>query len=47
MPFGPTNARRAPLATVKETPAKRSSAPKDLEIDETVMRDIIMKRLIQ
>src|SRR5258707_15227744 len=42
MPLGPTSASRAPLATVNETPAKRSSAPKDLEREETVMSDIFM-----
>ena len=41
MPLGPTSASRAPLATVKVIPAKRSSAPKDLEREFTVMSDIV------
>src|SRR6185503_21358549 len=41
MPLGPTSASRAPLATEKETPEKISSAPKDLEREETVIRDIV------
>jgi hypothetical protein len=31
---------RAPLATLKETPLKMSVGPKDLEREETVMRDM-------
>src|SRR5512133_4059470 len=41
MPLGPTSASRAPFATEKVTPAKRSSAPKDLEREFTVIRDIM------
>src|SRR5512140_3746751 len=40
MPFGPTSAKRAPLAMENETPWKRSSAPKDLEREIAVIRDI-------
>src|SRR5574341_146673 len=39
-PFGPTNASRAPLATAKVMALNKSNAPKDLEREETVMRDI-------
>src|SRR5215210_2222480 len=42
MPLGPTSASRAPFATEKDTLAKRSSAPKDLEREFVVMRDIIL-----
>jgi len=42
MPLGPTSASRAPFATVKVTPEKISSAPKDLEREETVISDIVI-----
>jgi hypothetical protein len=32
---------RAPLATLKDTPLKISVGPKDLEREETVMRDMV------
>src|SRR5215207_3575678 len=41
IPLGPTSASRAPFATVNETPANRSSAPKDLEREFTVISDIV------
>ncbi len=40
IPFGPTSASRAPFATEKDTLAKRSSAPKDLEREDTVINDM-------
>src|SRR5687768_16980640 len=40
IPLGPTSARRAPFATEKDTLAKRSSAPKDLEREFAIIRDI-------
>src|SRR5215510_8433266 len=43
MPLGPTNASRAPLATENETPENKSSAPKDLESELTVISDIIVE----
>src|SRR6266498_1527710 len=42
IPFGPTSASRAPFATEKVTPAKRSSAPKDFEREFTAMSDMIV-----
>src|SRR5512143_1812324 len=42
MPLGPTSAKRAPLATENVTPEKRSSAPKDLERELTVISDIFL-----
>jgi hypothetical protein len=41
IPLGPTSASRAPFATEKDTLAKRSSAPKDLEREFALMRDIL------
>jgi hypothetical protein len=41
MPLGPTSASRAPFATEKETLAKRSSAPKDLEREDAVISDMV------
>src|SRR5574339_86555 len=42
IPLGPTSASRAPFATEKETLAKRSSAPKDLESELTEMSDMVI-----
>ncbi len=41
MPLGPTMASRAPFATENVTPENKSSAPKDLEREETVIRDMV------
>jgi hypothetical protein len=40
IPFGPTIAMRAPLATLKETPLKISVGPYDLESEVTVRSDM-------
>src|SRR4030042_5624216 len=45
IPLGPMSASRAPRATEKETSRKISSAPKDLERDAAVIRDIGMPAL--
>src|SRR5262245_34208096 len=45
IPLGPTSASRAPFATEKVTPEKRSSAPKDLERELTVISDIVKSQM--
>ena len=44
IPLGPTRARRAPFATEKDTLAKRSSAPKDLERELAAIRVMVQLR---
>jgi len=44
IPFGPTRASLAPLATEKETSRKISSAPNDLERDAAVINDMGLLR---
>ena len=41
IPFGPTIAMRAPLATLNDTPLKISVGPYDFESELTVMSDMV------
>ena len=43
IPFGPTMAMRAPLATVNDTPLKISVGPYDFASELTVMSDMFFQ----